>query len=324
MARPAVPVVLALLTFGAAASEPATETPQVALEPVEVVGALHRLDRARSALSPETGSSVFRFDREDIRLLPLGDQTPVRQLMLQAPGVALGDYGELRIRGEMTQPQYRLNGVIIPEGISGFGEIFDTRIADRIQLVTGALPAQYGFRTAGVVEITTKQGFAAAGSAGLLAGSRDTVSPSFDASGIHGPISYFVAGSWMRNAQGILNPTPERDALHDRTRQGKGLAYVSAVLSPNTRLGLLAGSALSRFEIPNVRGRAPSFALAGGQTVASEALQALQTEANHLAVLALQGAAGGDTSFQLALFARASGVRYEPDAIGDLIHAAAA
>ena len=312
------------VAVGAAATNRTDDTARITLERIEIFGTIHRLDKARSTLAPETGSSVFSFDLADIRQLPLGDQTPVQRLMLQAPGVVQGDYGELHIRGEMTQPQYRLNGVIIPEGMSGFGNVFDTRIAQSIRLIAGALPAQYGFRTAGVIDITTKQGLADGGSVALLAGSHNTFSPSFDASGIRGPTSYFVSFSWMRNTQGILNPTPEREALHDRTQQGKGFAYVSTVLGPGTRLGLIAGSAVSRFQIPNVPGQTPSFSLAGGQTVASERLQEKQTEANHYAVLALQGTAGTGTSFQLALFTRYSNIRYDPDPIGDLIYRGAA
>ena len=304
---------------GAAATEP-PDGALLGLERVEIIGILQKLDRARSTLSPETGSSVFRFDLADIRQLPLGDQTPVQRLMLQAPGVVQGDYGELHIRGEMTQPQYRLNGIIIPEGVSGFGEVFDTRIAERIRLITGALPAQYGFRTAGVIDITTKQGLSEGGSMGLLAGSHDTFDASFDTGAVLGSTSYFVSGNWTRNAQGILNPTRDREALHDQTQQGKAFAYASAVLSPAAALALIAGSAVSRFQIPNVAGRAPAFSLAGARTAASESLQEQQTEANHYAVLALQGAAEIGTSFQLALFTRYSSVRYDPDPIGDLIY----
>ncbi len=35
-----------------------------------------RLDAARNALSPDTGSSVYKFDTDDIARLPLGDATP--------------------------------------------------------------------------------------------------------------------------------------------------------------------------------------------------------------------------------------------------------
>ena len=41
---------------------------------------------------------------------------------------------------------------------AGFGQELDTRFADRVTLLTGALPAQYGYRTAGVVDIHTKNG----------------------------------------------------------------------------------------------------------------------------------------------------------------------
>lgn len=54
--------------------------------------------------------------------------------------------------------QYRINGIQLPEGISGFGQSVDSRFADRIDFVTGALPAQYGLRTAGIVDIETKEG----------------------------------------------------------------------------------------------------------------------------------------------------------------------
>src|SRR4029077_6688045 len=38
-------------------------------------------------------------------------------------------------------------GIIIPETISGFSQLFETRFAQRIDLLSGALPAQYGYRT---------------------------------------------------------------------------------------------------------------------------------------------------------------------------------
>ena len=81
----------------------------------------------------------------------------MNQIMLQVPGVVQGDYGELHTRGEMTQPQYRINGIVIPEGITGFGQLFDPRFAERIEFLTGALPAEYNYRT-NVIDIGTKQG----------------------------------------------------------------------------------------------------------------------------------------------------------------------
>ena len=115
-----------------------------------------KLDQARNQLSPDVGSSDYIFDRKAIDVLPLGEATPLNQLLLRAPGVTNDSYGQLHVRGDHADLQYRINGVIIPESISGFGQALDTRIIDRLSFLTGALPAQYGYRTAGVVDITTR------------------------------------------------------------------------------------------------------------------------------------------------------------------------
>jgi hypothetical protein len=75
---------------------------------VSVVG---KLDRARNQLSPDIGSSEYIFDRDAIDALPLGDATPLNQVLLQAPGVVNDSYGQLHVRGDHADLQYRLNGV---------------------------------------------------------------------------------------------------------------------------------------------------------------------------------------------------------------------
>ena len=96
-------------------------------ESIKVIG--KRLDEARNALSPDTGSTIYRFDRQDIELLPLGDSTPLNQVILQAPGVVQDSFGQLHVRGDHANVQYRINGVVIPEAISGFGQALDARFA---------------------------------------------------------------------------------------------------------------------------------------------------------------------------------------------------
>ena len=122
-----------------------------------------RLENARNGLSPKTGGSVYHFDATDIQNFPQGESTSLNQVLLQAPGVVNDSYGQLHVRGDHGNTQYRINGVILPEGISGFGQALDTRFAQKIDLLTGALPAQYGYRTAGVIEINTKTKFEGGG-----------------------------------------------------------------------------------------------------------------------------------------------------------------
>lgn len=300
------------------ASAPAATTQ---LGRVEVTGARQRLDAARSSLSPETGSTIYRFDKSDIAKLPLGDATPLNQVLLRAPGVVGDSYGQLHVRGDHGNLQYRINGVVIPESISGFGQALDTRFADNVNVLTGALPAQYGYRTAGVVDIRTKGAdLANAGSVDVVLGSRGHRETSLNIGGTAGDLQYFVTGSYLQNQIGIENPTPAKNAIHDDTRQGKGFAYLSYLLGDSSRVSLMLGTAQSRFQIPNVPGESPSFALAGVAPPDSTNLDANQRERNNFQVLSFQSSLGDGTDYQVSLFNRSSSVHYQPDPVGDLVY----
>src|SRR5262249_31772044 len=117
-----------------------------------------RLDRARNDIQPRTGASVYEITRRAIEDQPQGANAPFNQVLLRAPGVHQDSFGQIHVRDDHGEVQYRINGVQLPEGITGFGQTLPTRFAQRIDLLRGALPAQYGFRTAGVIDIETKSG----------------------------------------------------------------------------------------------------------------------------------------------------------------------
>ncbi|WP_179747034.1 TonB-dependent receptor [Paraburkholderia bryophila] len=279
-----------------------------------------RLDRARNGLLPETGSSVYRFSQADIDALPAGQDTPLNQVLLQAPGVASDSYGQLHVRGDHANLQYRINGIIIPEPISGFGQSLDTRIIDQVSLLTGALPAQYGYRTAGVVDIRTKSGDAGdGGSVSVFGGSHQTLKTSADVFGTQGPFSYYFSGSLGVNNLGIENPTSGANAIHDHTRQGDAFGYMSYIINPLTRVSLMFGTTSNQFEIPNTPGLATNFTLNGNNTFNSSQLNETQSELNNFAVVALQGTNGGALDYQVALFTRYTRTQFNPDPVGDLL-----
>ena len=70
-----------------------------------------RLNKSRNSLSPETGGSVYRFSEKAIQELPQGNNTALNQVLLQAPGVVQDSYGQLHVRGDHANLQYRINGV---------------------------------------------------------------------------------------------------------------------------------------------------------------------------------------------------------------------
>lgn len=287
------------------------------IAPIEITS--QKLDDARNGLSPDTGSTVFRFDKKDILSLPLGDATPLNQVILRAPGVVEDSYGQIHVRGDHANLQYRINGVVIPESISGFGQALDTRFANQINILTGALPAQYGYRTAGVVDIQSKgSGFDNGGSVTLLGGSQRHRELGAEAAGTSGGLSYYLTGSTLQNNLGIENPTAARNAIHDNSKQQKSFGYLSYLLNDSSRVSFIFGTANNRFQIPNVPNQTPEFDVSGAAPIASANLDANQRERNDFQVLSFQSNAGLNVDYQVSLFRRDTDVRYRPDALGDL------
>ncbi|CAG2151185.1 TonB-dependent receptor [Ralstonia mannitolilytica] len=287
-----------------------------------------RLDAARNALSPDTGSSVYKFDTDDIARLPLGDATPLNQVLLQAPGVVQDSYGQLHVRGDHSNLQYRINGVIIPEPISGFGQMLDTRFANQINVLTGALPAQYGYRTAGIVDITTKgaasdedgEPKAFGGEIGTVLGSNATHEVNAQIQGTKDRFSYYLSGVFLENNLGIENPTGNRNATHDHTTQNKSFGMLSYLLDNDSRVSFMFGTSNGRFQIPTRPGLAPQFTLDGAVPPASEALNANQREKTDFQILTYQQKVSSRLDYQVSVFRRASRIDYMPDPIGDLVY----
>ena len=192
-----------------------------------------RAIRSRRRSAPAS----IRSTSEALEKQPGGTNLTLNKSLLQAPGVVQDSYGVIHVRNEHANLQYRLNGVIVPESISGFGTTFDPRIASSIQLITGTLPAQYGYRTAGVINFKTQSGLLDnGGEVGVYGGSFGWLEPSAMIQGSSGDFSYFLSGSYLRNDLGIENPLPTRNAIHDRTTQIRPFAYVSDILSDTSRI----------------------------------------------------------------------------------------
>lgn len=278
------------------------------------------LDQARNALSPDTGSSQYVIDHKAIAQLPLGASTPMNQVLLQAPGVVQDSYGGLHVRGDHANLQYRINGVIIPESIGGFGQSLDARTIDNVKLLDGALPAQYGLRTAAVVDITTKSGhdLGNGGSVGITGGSNGTLNPNASVWGSNDRWSWFFTGNYMENDAGIENPTSSRKPIHDHTNQVKGFGDISYLIDNDTRLSFLFGVANNRFQIPNNPNQTPQFGYLDTVDFNSANLDERQRENTRFGVLALQGKLGA-TDYQVSVGQRYSRLAYAPDRIGELM-----
>ncbi len=307
----------ALASPAAAPAGASSSAQPTTLDAVQVTAAL---DRSRNALSPDTGTSQTVFDRKTIQQLPQGDDTPLNQVLLQAPGVVQDSFGQLHVRGDHANLQYRIDGIVIPESISGFGQTLDTRFIDSLKFLTGALPAQYGYRTAGVVDITTKSGarLGNGGSVDLYGGSFGTFEPSFELHGNDGRWSYYLTANYLQSDIGIENPIESRSAIHDHTNQLQTFGYVSYLFNPASRATFLFGTADNRFQIPNNPGQQPAFVYGDIAAFDSSRLDERQREVTRLGIFSLQGHAV-NTDYQVSIGQRYTSVDFQPDPIGDLV-----
>ena len=301
-------------------------------------------DQARGNIFTTTGTTSDTIGHDTIQNLPGGTNQSVEQVLLQAPGVSQDSAasGSLHVRNDHANLQFRINGILLPDGVTGFGSIFDTSFIGSMSLVTGALPAEYGLRNTGLIDITTRTDlFNNSGSVSMYGGSHGTIQPGIEYGGTFGStcpantstltykaptdcfagVQYYFTGRYGQNTVGIENPTPSYNAIHDFTQQDRGFAYMSAFVDPSTRVSLIAGTAYNSFEIPNNPGQPTSPAITSAFGVSnfnSAALNESQVEKTQFSVLSAQKSVDGFDG-QLSYFTRYNELRFTPDPIGDLL-----
>jgi outer membrane receptor protein involved in Fe transport len=305
----------------APAAGPAADADLTTLAPMVITSGL---DQARSQILPDLGATAYSISQDQIDAISQGENSPFNQVILRAPGVAEDSAvnGDLHVRGEHANLQYRIDGVLLPEGITGFGLELDPQFVSSMQLITGSLPAQYGFRTAGVIDIITKSGpLADGGAAGVYGGSYGTARTSVETGGSTGSFSYFVDGSFEHNDLGIENPTPSATPIHDATSQSKLFLSGSYIVDPSSRITVLAGVASSDYQVPDTPDLAAGTSPDGRPWLPgnfdSADLNERQAERNDYLVAAYQKSAG-NLNCQVAGYGRFSGVHFMPDPTGDL------
>src|SRR5690348_10055926 len=315
----------------------------------QIVQQTQTFDQRRdNVLLPKTGTTNYELTQKDLDAIPQGGAAQISDIALQFPGVSQDSTssGDFHIRNEHANVAYRINGIILPDGVSGFSQLLETSFISNIQLLTGALPAQYGLRTAGVLDITTKSGAAlSGGSVSVYGGSRQTVTPSFEYGGVEGKTDYYVTGRYLSTGLGLQNPTASLNAIHDHSEQGRFFGYTSTVLDPSTRVVTISGLGTTRYQIPNNPGQpgnnggfcggpfdpanpclnpdgtpnpnAPPYTAFGKSSFNSSTLNQNQYEKNAYNVIAWQKSEGNFDA-QLAYYSRYSDLHFVPDPVGDL------
>src|SRR5256886_12558433 len=219
---------IAMLTeAGMAMAQDATASPSPSASPTgspgtataeSVVVTSQELDISREQIVPSLGATRYTVGPDRLNQQAQGQDAPFNQTILRFPGVVQDSFGQLHLRGEHANLQYRLDDVLLPEGITGFGQELQTRFADNISLITGALPAQFGFRTTGVIDIHSQsRAVFSGGGASIPLGCFDTILARFEYWGVSGKLTYYGIGRYLHSGLCIGKPTRSTGPIPDDT-----------------------------------------------------------------------------------------------------------
>ncbi len=313
------------LTLAAAAAGASAPTNPAVLEEVNVTA--RRLEAARAAIEPQVGASVYTVTKQAIEAQPGGENNTLNQVLLQTPGVSQDAIaaGGIHVRNEMQPEEFRINGIPLPVGLSYFGQGLSPRFANSISLITGALPAEYGLSTTGIIDIQTKSGlFAPGGSVTMYGGSYATLQPSFEYGGSVDGYNYYVSGDFLSTDRGIDAVTAAPTQIHDFSTQGHGFAYLNKVIDAENQVTAIAGLFDGHFEIPNNPFSPPFPGMTYFEGIPVTAynpslLDERQDEAAEFAVLSYLHS-GPEVDFRVSAFAKYSALDFHRDPmLADLV-----
>lgn len=280
------------------------------------------LDRQRERIAPALGAGQYTVGPNQIQDIPGGSNAPFQQVLLRTPGVVEDSFGQVHLRGEHSNLTYRVDGVLLPASVislAGFGGEVDTHSVESMTLIDGSLPAQFGFRTAGIVDIQTKTGSTLDhNEIGIYGGSFDTFTPSMVVGGHHGSFDYFVSGSYRQTGLGIENPAGTSDPLHDFANQGKTFGCFAWQLDDASRLSVLLNGSYGHFQIPDRPGTPSAFTFDNVTNPNSANINETQNEQDYYSTISYQKTAD-QLSFLVAGFSRYGLINFTPDHANDLI-----
>jgi outer membrane receptor for ferrienterochelin and colicins len=194
--------------------------------------------------------AVSVLSARSIQTLPVNQS--LAKVIETVPGIVPFSYGEPVFRG-FHGISYEVDGVPLPQTAGQyFSEIIDPRDINRLEVFTGAFPAEFGGqRQGGVVDILTKRPSEIGGNSGTVSvygGSYGTSGVSLSQSAGGGGFRAFFGGNMFRNSRGLDAPTPT--AMHDNSNQTD--AFARLVYTPNGRdaWSFDYGTQYAAFQIP--------------------------------------------------------------------------
>jgi len=215
----------------------------------------------RSPLAPiqyKASSETYSVSRKDIEELPRGNNVELQDVLLTIPSAAYGSLKQVHIRQDHANLQLRIDGVPIPDTVSStFSDVLSPRAWERADIILGGMEAQYGNKTAAVLDITTKSGTKPGfGSAQMFGGSNQTVNPSFEYGGTIGEkFRFYVLNSFTATNRGIEPPTLGHSIFHGQSERNQTFIRGDYQRNNTNNFSWVFLNSVAKYQIPTLPGR---------------------------------------------------------------------
>jgi outer membrane cobalamin receptor len=293
-----------------------SKTKEVALE---VVSPLPPIQHKAS-------SETYSVSRKDIEALPRGNNVELHDVLLTVPSVTYGALKQVHIRQDHANLQYRIDGVPIPDTVSStFSDVISPRAWERADIILGGMEAQYGNKTAAVLDITTKSGAKPGfGSLQMMGGSNQTVNPSFEYGGTIGEkFRFYVLNSYTTTNRGIEPPTLGHSIFHGQSEKNQTFIRGDYQQDNRNNFSWVFLNSLAKYQIPTSPGGAvdpsgqilPLLQLTrpGFLPVVSQAIDENQKENNQYGHMVWRHDVSSNQFFSLAGYFRQTRATFKTD-----------
>ncbi|HEU4833860.1 MAG TPA: TonB-dependent receptor, partial [Pyrinomonadaceae bacterium] len=220
------------------------------------------LEQTSAAVTITTGGAMLEPDRtssdtdinQTILERPLGaaPSRAIESIVASTPGFVTDDNGRMHPRGSESQVQYVIDGVPVTDNMSAiFSTSLDARTLRTVEVLTGGIPAEFGDKLAGVINVNTRSGLEGPTQGGISfsGGSFSTGETAVDFS-THTKKLGFLTNLSASTSQRYLDP-PTLDNFHNFGRTGKGFFRLDYQFDANNSLRGVFNFGGSNFQVPN-------------------------------------------------------------------------
>ena len=287
----------------------------------------------RSSLAPiqyKASSEIYPVSRKDIEELPRGNNVELQDVLLTVPSAVYGSLKQVHLRQDHANLQLRIDGVPIPDTVSStFSDVISPRAWERADIILGGMEAQYGNKTAAVLDITTKSGTKPGfGSVQMFGGSNRTINPSLEYGGTVGEkFRFYVLNSHTATNRGIEPPTLGHSIFHGQSERNQTFMRGDYQLDNSNSFSWVFLNSVAKYQIPTLPGRTPNATITrllpgGFSAVPSEMVDENQKENNQYGHMVWRHDVNSSNFFSLSGYFRHTRATFRTDPLNVLAYTA--